>query len=388
MKELIATTLFGLENVLAAELESLGAESVQIQNRAVSFAGDTAMMYRANYHLRTALRILKPLHSFPAKNEDEIYGKIKEMEWEKYMDIHDLFAVDTVLLSKQYKHSGFVSQRVKDGIVDRFRDRTGRRPSVDLKNPGLRVNIHLTDTHCSVSLDSSGSSLHKRGYRTQPYKAPLNEVLAAGMILLSDWQPDQAFLNPMCGSGTLCIEAGMIARGLPGGHYRNGFGFQNWKTYDPVLFESIRRERYLVEHDEFNIIACDIDFPAIRSAQQNLAGSGMLGKIRLQKADFKTWSTEFKEGVIIMNPPYGERLMDANLNDLYKSIGDTLKLKYTGFQAWVLSGNPGALKHIGLRPGKKLSLFNGPIQCKYHFYDLYEGSRKIVNKTKGQERKF
>jgi len=302
MKELIATTLFGLENVLAAELESLGAGSVQIHNRAVSFQGDTAMMYRANYHLRTALRILKPLHSFPARNEDDIYGKVKEIEWEKYLDIHDLFAVDTVLLSKQYKHSGFVSQRVKDGIVDRFRDRTGRRPSVDLKNPGVRVNIHLTDTHCSVSLDSSGSSLHKRGYRTQPYKAPLNEVLAAGMILLSDWRPDQAFLNPMCGSGTLCIEAGMIARGLPGG-------------------------------------ACDIDFPAIRSAQQNLAGAGMLGKVMLQKADFKTWATGFKDGVIIMNPPYGERLEETNLSDLYKSIGDTLKLKYTGFKAWVLSGN-------------------------------------------------
>ncbi|MFC2098798.1 class I SAM-dependent RNA methyltransferase [Bacteroidota bacterium] len=381
MKDLIATTLFGLEDILSGELQALGAESVRTHNRAVSFAGDKAMIYRANYHLRTALRILKPIRSFPAQNENDIYREIREIGWERHVETRDLIAVETVLLSKKYRHSGFISQRVKDGIVDRFRDRTGKRPSVDLKDPNVRIHIHLTDTHCSVSLDSSGDSLHKRGYRTQPYKAPLNEVLAAGMLYLSGWSPEIAFLNPMCGSGTLCIEAGMIARGLPGGHFRNGFGFQKWKDYDPVLFESIRRERYLTEHEKFRIYACDVAPEAIQATQQNLASAGMLGKVELKRTAFESWDIAMGEGILIMNPPYGERMEDGNLSELYRSIGDTLKQKYKGFQAWVLSGNPEALKHLGLRPEKKLSLFNGPIQCKYQKYDLYEGSRKNVNKT-------
>lgn len=382
MKDLLATTLFGLEEVLAGELESIGAKSVRIHNRAVSFGGDVAMMYRANYHLRTALRILKSLNSFPARNEDDVYSGIRKMQWERHMDSRDTIAVDTVLLSKRYKHSGFISQRVKDGIVDRFRDRTGKRPSVDLKNPNLRIHIHLNDTHCTVSLDSSGESLHRRGYRTQPYRAPLNEVLAAGMILLSDWSPQQAFLNPMCGSGTLCIEAGMIARGLPGGYYRSSFGFQKWSNYDAVLFESIRREKYFDVHDDFRILACDLAFPAIEAAQQNLARAGLLGKVNLKKSAFDSWDTGLREGVLIMNPPYGERLEETGLTELYRNIGDTLKKKFAGFQAWILSGNPEALKNLGLRTGKKMTLYNGPIQCKYNYYDLYEGSRKIVNKTK------
>lgn len=382
MKGYLATTLYGLEEVLAGELESLGASSVCVHNRAVSFEGDESMMYRANYHLRTALRILRPVYSFPAGGEEDIYRNIQDYKWELYLDTGSRIAVDTVLLSKRYRHSGYVSQRVKDGIVDRFRDRTGSRPSVDPKDPDLRIHIHLTDTHCNVSLDSSGESLHRRGYRTQPYKAPLNEVLAAGMILLAGWDPDKPFLNPMCGSGTLCIEAGMIARGLPGGYYRSGFGFQKWKDYDSGLFESVRRERYLVDRERFRIIACDIAPEAIRAAQQNLAAAGLSGKVELERTGFESWRTGLREGILIVNPPYGERLEADDLKELYRGIGNTLKKHYAGFQAWVLSGNPVALKHLGLRTGKKLTLFNGPIRCKYHFYDLYEGSRKIVNKTR------
>jgi putative N6-adenine-specific DNA methylase len=384
MKDLLATTLFGLEEVLAGELESMGAESVRIHNRAVSFGGDRDMMYRANYHLRTALRILMPIRSFPSRNENDIYQGIRDIEWEKFMNSSDLIAVDTVLLSKLYRHSGFISQRVKDGIVDRFRDRTGKRPSVDLKDPDVRINIHLTDRQCSVSLDSSGDSLHKRGYRTEPFLAPLNEVLAAGMILLTGWNPGKAFLNPMCGSGTLSIEAGMIAKGIPGGHYRNGFGFQKWKDYDPLRFNSIRRERYLTENKEFTILASDVSAQAIRATQKNLASAGLLGQIEVRKSDFESLNTDLNDGILIMNPPYGERFDESNLFELYKSIGDSLKHRFKGFQAWVLSGNPEALKHLELKPGKKISLFNGPIQCKYQKYDLYEGSRKNVNKSKSQ----
>jgi putative N6-adenine-specific DNA methylase len=385
MKGLLATTLSGLEDLLAGELESIGAESLRVRNRAVSFSGDMAMMYRANVHLRTALRILNTLNSFPCRDEDDIYRGIRGMEWENHMDTHQRLAVDTVLVSSRYRHSGFISQRVKDGIVDRFRDRTGRRPSVDLKNPDLRIHIHLNDARCTVSLDSSGESLHKRGYRRDPYKAPLNEVLAAGMILLSGWNPVQPFLNPMCGSGTLCIEAGMMAKGLPGGYFRNEFGFQHWKNYDPALYESIRRERYLPAAEAFTILACDHSFPAIRAAQNNLAGAGMLNKVKLEKVEFGTWAPGAKEGVIIMNPPYGARMQDDQLHVLYRDIGDVLKNRFPGFQAWILSGNPHALKHVALKPGQKWSLYNGPIPCKYQSYDLYRGSRKIVNKSEKYE---
>jgi putative N6-adenine-specific DNA methylase len=385
MKELLATTLFGLENTLANELVSIGADNVRVRNRAVSFSGDKAMMYRANYHLRTALRILRPLKSFPAGNEDDLYRNVRGMNWEQHIDTHDLIAVETVLLSKQYRHSGFISQRVKDGIVDRIRDKTGKRPSVDVKTPDVKINIHITDKECTVSLDSSGDSLHRRGYRTRPYMAPLNEVLAAGMVLLSGWEPGQAFLNPMCGSGTLCIEAGLIAKGFPGGYYRHEFGFQKWGDFDARMFESVRRERYLKENARFSIHASDISFDAVRSAQQNLAGAGLLDRISLKKAAFSEWDTGERGGVIILNPPYGERLEESNLVELYRDIGNTLKNRYPGFKAWVLSGNPEVIKHVGLKPGRKITLFNGPIRCKYHSFDLYEGSKKIVNKTEDNE---
>jgi len=376
MKEFIATTLFGLEEVLAGELTSLGAGSVKPQNRAVSFSGDKKMLYRANYHLRTALRVLKPLRAFPARNEEDIYKGIRDIEWEGVMGPENTLAVETVLVSNRYKHSGYISLKVKDGIVDRFRDRTGKRPSVDLKDPAVRIHIHLGDSHCNVSLDSSGESLHKRGYRTQPFKAPLNEVLAAGLIKLTGWEPGMRFVNPMCGSGTLAIEAGIMARGLPGGYFRQGFGFQAWKDFEPDLFESVRRERFLKASNDTEIMACDLAFPAIRAAQQNLARAGLLGKINLVKSGFESWKISRGTGIVIMNPPYGERMEEDDLQALYKTIGDTLKRNFTGYQAWILSGNPDAMKYVGLRTSRKLTLFNGPIKCKYHQYELYGGSKK------------
>jgi putative N6-adenine-specific DNA methylase len=376
MKDFIATTLYGLEEVLADELNSLGAGSVRPHNRAVSFSGDKKMLYRTNYHLRTALRVLKPLQAFPARNEEDIYRGIRDIAWEMVMGPESTLAVETVLVSNRYKHSGYISLKVKDGIVDRFRDRTGKRPSVDLKDPDVRIHIHLGDTHCNVSLDSSGESLHKRGYRSQPFKAPLNEVLAAGLIKLSGWEPGMRFVNPMCGSGTLAIEAGMMARGLPGGYFRPGFGFQAWKDYEPDLFESVRKERFLRESRDPEIMACDLAFPAIRAAQQNLARAGLLGKIDLVKSGFESWQLSPGTGIIIMNPPYGERMEEDDLQALYKTIGDTLKRNFPGYQAWIFSGNPDAMKHIGLRTSRKLTLFNGPIKCKYHQYELYDGSKK------------
>ena len=376
MNEYLATTLFGLEEVLVKELEMLGAASVKALNRAVSFKGDQAMFYRANYHVRTALRILRPLKSFPVRKEEEIYKGIRELPWEKYLNANSLIAVDTVLGTQRFKHSGYISQLVKDAVVDRIREGSGQRPSVDLKDPDVRIHIHLTERGCNVSLDGSGESLHKRGYRVQAHQAPLNEVLAAGMIGLSGWEPSRPFLNPMCGSGTLAIEAGMISKGLPGGYFRSDFGFQRWPDYDAALFETIRRERFLPPADNPSIRACDHAFPAIRSAQQNLASAGMLGEIKLERKSFESWDTGAKKGILIMNPPYGERMEEADLNGMYRSIGNVLKQKYPGFEAWILSGNAGALKHVGLQTSGRLVLFNGPIQCKYHKYSLYEGSKK------------
>jgi putative N6-adenine-specific DNA methylase len=376
MKELIATTLYGLEEVLADELATLGAKAVRPHNRAVSFDGDKKMLYRANYHLRTALRVLRHLGSFRAGNEEHIYRGIRDMAWEKIMGPENTLAVETVLVSHRYKHSVYISQKVKDGIVDRFRDLTGSRPSVEPKDPDYRVHIHLGDTHCSVSLDSSGESLHKRGYRVQSYRAPLNEVLAAGLIRLSGWEPGVRFINPMCGSGTLAIEAGMMARGLPGGHFRSGFGFQAWKDYEPRLFDSVRNERFLREFKDARIMACDLAFSAIRAARQNMERAGLLGMIDLVKADFASWGIAPGSGTVILNPPYGERVGEANLQEMYRQIGDTLKKKYSGCQAWIFSGNPDAMKHVGLRTSRKLTLFNGPIKCKYNMYELYDGSRK------------
>jgi putative N6-adenine-specific DNA methylase len=383
MKDFVATTLYGMEEVLADELTSLGADAVRAHNRAVSFAGDKKMLYRANYHLRTALRVLKPLRAFPARNEDDIYKGIRDIAWEGVMGPKSTLAVESVLVSDRYKHSGYISQKVKDGIVDRFRDRTGSRPSVDLKDPDVRIHIHLGDTHCNVSLDGSGESLHKRGYRTLGYKAPLNEVLAAGLIKLSGWEPGMQFVNPMCGSGTLAIEAGNLARGLPGGYFRTGFGFQAWNDYEPELFESVRKERFLKDYKDQEILACDLAFPAIRAAQQNLARAGLLGKVGLVKSGFESWQIAKEtgsEGMIIMNPPYGERMEEDDLQALYKNIGDTLKKNFSGYQAWIFSGNPDAMKHVGLRTSHKLTLFNGPIKCKYHQYELYGGSRKKIHR--------
>lgn len=376
MEQYLATTLFGLEEFLAEELRSLGAESVITHNRAVGFRGDNAMFYRANYHLRLALRVLKQLDSFKVQVENDIYHSIRGIPWEQYLDADKMLAVDTVLATDKFKHSVYISQLAKDAIVDRIRDKTGKRPSVDLKNPDLRIRIHLNEKDCNVSLDGSGESLHKRGYRVQPYKAPLNEVLAAGMIRISGWDPSIPFLNPMCGSGTLCIEAGMISKGLPGGYFRSEFGFQRWRDYDPALFETVRRERFLKETTDLNIMACDHAFPAIRATQDNLASAGMLGQIRLEKASFEKWKSGSDKGLLMINPPYGERMEEEDILSIYGSIGSTLKHSYMGHEAWILSGNPGALKHVGLKPDRRMELFNGPIRCKFHRYALYEGSKK------------
>ena len=374
--ELIAKTFFGLEQVLADELKILGAAKITIHNRAVSFEADNEVMYKSNYHLRTALRILKPILIFKSITPNNLYKNVKKYEWEKLFNVNETFAIDSVVSSEHFKHSKFVALKVKDAIVDRFRDREHERPSVDVNNPKIRINVHIAGDKCTISMDSSGDSLHKRGYRVAQTTAPLNEALAAGMILLSGWDRKSEFIDPMCGSGTIPIEAALIAHEIPPGYLREGYGFFKWNDFDEKLWEKIKAEVKRKNKLDFKIIASDKSIYAIEPAQKNIEQAGLSKSISVMKKYFDELKPEDDNGTIIMNPPYGERLKEDDLNDFYKMIGDTLKTNFTGFDAWMLSANKDAMKHIGLRTSKRLTLFNGALECKFHKYSLYKGSKK------------
>ncbi len=384
---MIAKTFFGLEQVLANELDKIGASNIEVINRAVSFEGDLSIMYKANYLCYTAIRILKPIATFEVKNEEDLYQKLLKIEWWNYMDVNQTLAIDAVVSKSDISHSKYAALKSKDAIVDCFREKYKRRPSVDVENPSLRINIHIFKENCSVSLDSSGSSLHKRGYRSQVDKAPLNEVLAAGLIKLSGWDGTTNLLDPMCGSGTLLIEAAMQAYGIPAGYYRENFGFKSWKDYDNKLWEKICNEA--LDHQkepECEILGIDHSFKAISISKENVKSARFHKDIFLRHTSFEELKTPFKSGTIITNPPYGERLEESDIIALYKMIGDQLKAKYAGYNAWVLSGNLEALKFVGLRPSKKITVFNGAIECRFAKFEIYAGSRKFSKSGKNPEK--
>jgi len=333
-------------------------------------------MYKANHQLRTALRILKPISKFKAETQNALYKNVKRYEWEKLFSLKDTFAIDTVVSSEYFKHSKFVALKVKDAIVDRFRDEFGERPDVDVNNPTVRISVHIFNDTCTISLDSSGESLHKRGYRTAATTAPLNEALAAGMILLSGWDKKSEFIDGMCGSGTIPIEAALIALNIPPGYLRESYGFMKWKDFDSDLWNEIKDEVKSKTELEFKIIASDKAPEAIEVAARNIKSAKLLKHIILEKKYFDEQSSETGFGVIIMNPPYGERLKEEDLNQFYSEIGDTLKTNFTGFDAWLLSASKTAMKKVGLRTSRKLTLFNGALECKYHKYELYRGTKK------------
>jgi len=367
-----ATTLTGLEEVLVEELKALGAEDIVPMNRAVQFTGTTALMYRANLALRTALRILKPVHMFHARSDNAFYRQIREIDWREYMTLSDTLAVDSVVNSKYFTHSQYVALRVKDAVVDQFRKHTGERPSVDVKNPSLQLNIYINNDECVLSLDSSGDSLHRRGYRLQAGEAPLNEALAAGMILLSGWDGRTSLTDPMCGSGTILIEAALIARNIAPGLLREEFGFLRWPDYDPALWEAVQTEaRNSTVDCEAPILGSDADVEALNMTRQNVVRAGVEDDIKLSLTSFEKRMPSTKRGILIMNPPYGERMQTADIVEFYQRIGDTLKQKYPGHTAWILSGNKEAIKHVGLRTSERYTLYNGPIECKYHKYEIY-----------------
>lgn len=375
--KMLAKSPAGLEEILAKELEDLGAEQIELLNRAVSFEGDKRLLYAANYRCRTALRILVPVTQFKIETEQDLYTSIKAIRWEDYLGTQNTIAINSTVTTSIFTHSHFVSLRAKDAIVDRFREKTGERPSVDIDNPDFRINLHIYKDEVDVSFDSSGASLHKRGYHVSNAEAPLNEVLAAGMILLSGWDGQSNFIDPMCGSGTLLIEAAMIAMNLPAGQYRNDYGFMRWKDFDKDLWDDVKNEALEDERDfNFRIIGSDISDYNLRSAAANLKEARLHKDIELKVSPFQRMTPPAGGGIMICNPPYGERIKVEDIVELYQELGNTLKQNYKGYKAWVISSDLRALKMIGLKPMKKYILFNGQLECRYAGFDLYEGSKR------------
>ena len=371
--ELIAKTFMGLENILAQELNELGAKDVEIGRRVVSFKGDKEMMYRANFQLRTAIRILKPILHFKAKSADDVYNEIKRLEWTDIIGAGKTFSVDSVVYSDEFNNSRFVTYKVKDAIVDYFREKTGKRPNISITNPDILLHIHISDTDATLSLDSSGQSLHRRGYRQESVEAPLNEVLAAGMILMTGWRGETDFIDPMCGSGTLPIEAALIACNMAPGVFRKGYAFEKWPDFDADLFEEIYNDDSREKEFEHHVYGYDVDIKAVNTANLNVKAAGLSKYITIKQQDFKDFTQPAKKSIIVSNPPYGERISTPDLLGTYKMIGERLKHAFIGNEAWILSYKEECFRQIGLKPSLKIPLYNGSLECEYRKYQMFDG---------------
>ena len=380
--KMIAKTFFGFEEILAKELQMLGAQDVEPGIRMVSFKGDKGFMYKANLALRTALKILKPIYYFKATNDENLYKGISGINWSRYINSNQTFVIDTTVHSDYFKHSQFVSQKCKDAIVDQFRNKTGQRPSVDKDFPDLRINIHIDKDQVSVALDTSGNSLHQRGYKTATNIAPINEVLAAGMLLLSGWDGQGDFLDPMCGSGTILAEAAMIACNIPANINRKEFGFEKWNDWDNDLFDQIL-ESLLKKVREFHYTIKGFDKApsAVNKAKDNIKNANLEEYVTVSENNFFN-SEKTTQGPLhmVFNPPYGERL-DIETEEFYKNIGDTLKKNYPGTNAWFITANLEALKFVGLKPSRKIKLFNASLEARLVKYEMYEGSKRTKFQT-------
>ncbi|UAB74984.1 class I SAM-dependent RNA methyltransferase [Mesoflavibacter sp. SCSIO 43206] len=375
---MVAKTLFGFEDLLVKELKQLGAQDVKAGVRNVSFVGDKGFMYKANLGLRTAIKILKPIKTFRVSNEDDLYKQVYNIKWEKYLKATGSLAIDATVHSKHFTHSKFIALKTKDAIVDRFRDNGGVRPNVDLRYPDLKINVHIDRSVCTISLDSSGESLHRRGYKLATNIAPINEVLAAGLIMLSGWDGQSDFMDPMCGSGTMLAEAAMIACNIPPNLMRKEFAFERWEDWDVDLFEKIE-ESLLKKTRDFHhkIIGYDKSPSAVHKAKENIKNAHLDEFITIKHEDFfKTQRPGGEQKLhMVFNPPYGERL-DIQMEQFYKQIGDTLKQNYPNTDAWFITSNLEALKHVGLRPSRKIKLFNAKLESRLVKYEIYAGSKK------------
>jgi putative N6-adenine-specific DNA methylase len=369
----VATTYAGLEQVLAEELIGLGADEVEQARRSVYFSGDLELMYRANYSLRTALKILMPVRTFRIKNIDDLYHQTSKIRWEEYFDSDQTFAVQSKVFSELFNNSMFASLKTKDAIVDRFRRLSGNRPSINVDHPDILVNLHIANDQCTISLDSSGESLHKRGYRTGNHEAPISEVLAAGMIKLSGWKGNVPLTDPMCGSGTIVIEAAMMAKNILPGQIRKNYAFQKWKNYDSAIFEKIDSQNE-INQLEFKIYGSDISRENIDMAYKHAENAKVLDAVQLEIADFAILEKKNGSSFLLFNPPYGERLKSGD-QAFYSMVGERLKHHYENTVAWIISTNE-CLKSIGLKPASKITLYNGPLACSFREYKLYKGSKK------------
>ena len=376
--KMVAKTFFGFEDILENELKQLGAQAVEKGNRVVYFKGDKGFMYKANLCLRTALKILVPVHHCRVNSEHDLYQAAYDYPWEKHFTAQETFAIDSVVFGETFTHSLYVSQKVKDAIADSFRAKTGQRPSVNLKYPDVRINVHIDRDQCTFSLDSSGASLHHRGYRTATNIAPLNEVLAAGLILLSGWDQRTDFLDPMCGSGTIPIEAAMMSCKIPANINRKEFAFEKWADWDEDLYLTIEESQLnKIQGLAGTISGFDKAPSAVAKAKDNVLNANLEDFVSIDKDNF-FFSQKEQEGPLhlLTNPPYGERL-EGDINALYGSFGDTLKQHYTNTQAWMITSNLEAMKHVGLRPSRKIKLFNGKLESRLLHYNIYPGTKKI-----------
>jgi len=383
----IAKTLYGLENVLAEELKTLGASDISVLNRAVGFSGDIKLLYKTNYCLRTALSVLMTIAEFRIRSGNDLYKNSLKVEWDKFLDPDKTFSIVPVINSPLFKHTGYAGLVLKDAIADWFREKTGSRPSVNTEDPDIVFNLHISNELVTVSLDSTVVPLYKRGYRKEQGSAPMNEVLAAGIVLLSGWNNDSSLMDPMCGSGTIPIEAAMIATGIPPGRFRQFYGFLRWKDFNEDLFDQVK-----MESEPENVIrgvkifGSDISENSVSQANANIESAGLTDVITIRQVDFRDLKASDINGVIIMNPPYGQRIKISETDNLYSMIGTTLKHNFPGYKAWLITSDKESLKQIGLKPALKTTLYNGSLECVLVKYELYQGSKKAkVDNASNQE---
>ena len=373
----IAKTLYGLEKVLAKEMTDLGAAEVEVVNRAVLFKGDKSLLYKTNYCSRTSLSVLMQIADFRIRSKDDLYNGGLNIEWDRFINTENTFSIVPVVNSPLFGHTGYAGLILKDAVADYFRKKNGKRPSVDSDNPDILINLHISNDNVTISIDSSVIPLFKRGYRQEQAVAPLNEVLAAGILMISGWNSSCTLTDPMCGSGTIPIEAGLMARNIPPGKFRRFFGFQKWKDYDDNLFNSIKSEAdNKIISSPVRIFGSDISEQAMIQARANISGAGLDDTIETNVSDFKDISKVDENGFVFLNPPYGQRLQPAEIDLLYSMIGTTLKHNFPGTTAWLITSNKEFLKNVGLKPKEKKVLFNGALECILVKYEMYSGSRK------------
>jgi putative N6-adenine-specific DNA methylase len=378
MSKYIIKTLHGLEEVLCKELKAIGGLNPQPLKRAASCEGDLSFLYKANVCLRTAISILKPINRFRARDEEQLYRGVQNINWSSIFGMANTFAITASVNSDHFNHSKYVALKSKDAIVDQFRKKYGERPSIDVENPDIKINIHIARDQVTVSLDSSGDTLNKRGYRKEGVFAPLNEVLAAGLVSLSGWNKKTDFVDPMCGSGTILIEAAMMARNIAPNINRKSFAFKNWKdfnqeTWDKVLADAKNQET----ETDCQFFGSDISDKNLRVAVGNCFEASLAGKIKFENCDIRDLNVPFESGIAITNPPYGERLQLNDMNEFYKEISDAMKKNFEGYDFWVISSNMDALKHLRLRTSRKITMYNGSLECKFNKYEMYRGTKKV-----------